>query len=160
MKNRLPVVLPICLLLVVMAVSGCSKISAYQKSIYDDDTKIAAKADSYSFVKRTGKFYDDTLSIRFSSFTGKQTLWEMNAKEDGEVSLDYRVTLTSGKFKICFITAEKEVITLTEATRSGTKSLSALKGKSYLSIVGNGADGSLEMKLTPQDGVTLKEMTD
>lgn len=158
MKSRFKMGLLACLILLCTAASGCAKISAYQKSIYDDDTKIAARADSYSFVKRTGNFHDDTLSINFKGFSGKQTLWEINAKEDGEVSMDYRATLMSGKLKTCLITTEKEVVMITEATRSGTKSLSVHKGKSYITIVGNGADGSIEISLTAQDGISLREM--
>lgn len=95
MKNNIQRILYVVLLLTI---TGCSQIRSYQNSIYNDDVKIANQGDNYTFKDRIGSAITNNLSLTFSGFYGKQTIWGIDAKEIHRIEVDIRIRLRSGKF--------------------------------------------------------------
>lgn len=157
MKN-ITTYLTLILFLIVILCTGCSKISSYQRSIYDDNTKIVAKADSYFFKRRTGKTDNNELSIRFEDFTGKQKIWEIEAKENSAFLIDCNTEISNGEFKICLINEEKEVINIAEGNKAEKLTIDIKKGVSFITIVGNEAKGKLDLTLTENDKIYASQI--
>src|SRR5690554_5764091 len=62
------------LLLMVFLLSGCTAVGEYQRSIYDDDTKVVKQGDSYTFTRRIGNTGKEGLSLDYQGFSGKQMI--------------------------------------------------------------------------------------
>jgi len=144
-----------CILL-VLALAGCSRIHAYQKSMYDDNAKIASQGDSYTFRDRIGSVKENILSLTFSGFYGKQSIWRVDAEEDGSVDADIKITMKSGKFKLCLIDNENKVSVITEGVGINKLSVPIKKGRNYLVIVGNNAAGEVRASLQATDGIVVQ----
>lgn len=160
MKNRKTTFLALVLSLIFIFTTGCSNISAYQKSIYDDTGKIAATGDSYTFTSRIGKFINDKIAISFKGFSGKQTILKLSAKENSAYLIDCNTEIKSGKFKICIIDEEKEVSTIAEGNKAETLTIEIKKGVSYIAIVGSDANGKINLTLNENDNVSVHQVED
>lgn len=138
--------------------SACSGGGSYQKSIYTDDTKISAEGDSYSFKNRVGNTDKNSLSLNISGFYGKQTVWEISAKEDSTVTLVVQDRIDSGRFKLCLIDAKKSVTTITEGSKTDTIMAAVTKGKNYITMVGSNAKGKIKISLSSGNNVSIKQL--
>lgn len=141
MRNNTFIITVVLLFLI----TGCSDVNSYQKSIFTDEAKISKQGDSYTFISRTGKMDENTLSLTFKGFYGKQTIWEVNADEDSVVDLNITTIVNGGKFKICLINSIKEVFIISEDTQKENVVLNVPKGKYHISIVGSNAKGDVDM---------------
>lgn len=138
MKRNIRILLSILLALVL---TGCSRIHDYQNSLYGDDAKIASQGDSYTFRERLGSVKGNTLDLTFSGFYGKQSIWKIDAVEDGSIDLDIKITMKSGKFKLCLVDSKNNVSVITEGAGIKKLPVAILKGRSYLVVVGNNTSG-------------------
>lgn len=135
-----------CLLFTLLIMSGCTLTDPYQKSVYNDNAKIAREADSYSFASRVGKTEGNKLDINFSDFYGKQTIWQIAAAEDCILETNVQSDVT-GQFKICLVNPDKEVAIISEGTNTEKISLNVPKGANSIAIVGNNASGRVSFTI-------------
>jgi len=142
-------------LILVLVLAGCARIHAYQKSMYGDNSKIANQGDSYTFRDRIGSVKENNLSLTFNGFYGKQSIWRLDAVEDGSVDLDIKITMKTGMFKLCLINNENKVSLIAEGLSINKLSVPIKKGRSYLVIVGNNADGEVRASLQATDGIVV-----
>jgi hypothetical protein len=134
---------------------GCSGSSGYQKSIYNDDTKISRTGDSYCFKDRIGGAKDNELSLIISAFFGKQTIWKILTDQGGTLNLKIKTDVFSGKFKVCLIDENKQVSVISEDTNNQSFSLAIPKGESFIAIVGNNANGKIDAIIISKEDVLV-----
>lgn len=126
----------------------------YQRSIYNDNSKIASKGDSYSFLNRVCTNEDNKTSLEFT-FTGMDTIWKLETSQDTSVNIEYKSEISSGKFKVVLINPDGEVINILEQSTSGDKDVNLINGKSRIKIVGNNARGKLQLSISSNKDVKL-----
>lgn len=143
------------MLISCLFISSSCGISAYQKNLYNDNSKIIKQGDSYSFIKRVGNSYNNKTSIKFGTFYGMETLWTIDAKSEGNVRINYKIQISRGKFKIVFISPDNEIKTICENTQNGSIVIKAEMGKSRIKIVGNDAKGEVEISLVPDGDIKI-----
>jgi len=68
-----------------MAITSCSFVTNYQKSIFDDENKIADEGDSYTYSTRQGKSAGNEANIKFASFSGMDTIFEITSTGENDV---------------------------------------------------------------------------
>lgn len=126
--------------LAIVSLSGCS---ADRNSIYDDDKKIIKSADNSLSQMSVYNRSDNNFTMTARAFTGAKTVWSYNAKEEGDVTFSYSLSVSEGgNAKLVLITPDDEVIilsenvdnTVTDEMQSQTVSLK--KGKHRIKIVG------------------------
>ena len=151
MKNR---ILNIFFVLLIFLFAGCSN-NSYQNSLYNDNIKISEQGDSFSFKDRIGTTEDNSLSLTFNGFYGKQTIWAINTDEYSVIDIAVKVNVTSGKFKICLINENKEVSVISEGSIDQIISINIPKGKNYIAIVGSDANGEADVKISNIGNVSI-----
>ncbi|MEQ8201395.1 MAG: hypothetical protein ABRQ24_08265 [Syntrophomonadaceae bacterium] len=133
--------------LMMLAFYGCRFTAPYQLSIYNDDAKIAQPGDSYSFNQRVGRTVANQLSLQFSGFTGKRTIWSIAAGQDCVLELDLNNEITTGDFKVCLIDPGRKISIISEGSQAGLISVNVPRGDNELTIVGSEAAGKIDMTL-------------
>jgi hypothetical protein len=152
MKKGIGVIIVLAIMVSIFA--GCTR---YQRHIYNDDSKVAAAADSYSFGSRIGNTYDDKTKFKFSRFYGTETLWTVDAKEEGTITLEIKADVENGKFKAVLISPDKEVSTIFEGSKEEKLEVKVPKGKSRIKVVGDGAKGDISIKIKESDNIKVKK---
>jgi len=147
-------------ILALLFFTGCASTGAYQKSFYDDDEKIAAQGDSYTFILRVGSTKKDSTALSFKGFTGKQTVWSIDAQGEGAVNLTLDVDIDSGRFKVCLVSPDGLVTVVAENTQEDAYAIPITKGKSRIVIVGDEAKGDVAASLTLEGELTVRTEDD
>lgn len=159
MKRITKVALLLILSIIMITVlNGCSRVSAYQKGIYDKDKEIVKQNDSATFFKRIGNTTNDTLAISFSSFSGMESLWSIKSKGDNTLTIDYDLDLDKGRFKCVLITPDDEVINIFEDEDKDNKTIELPEGKSRIKIVGKEAKGKVAIAIVSMEDVNIQEI--
>lgn len=149
---------------VVIVITGIIGVSGYvinnyagnyQKSIYENDSKIIDKSDSYSYFNQVRSNIDGTLKSKFK-FTGMDTIYNLNTKDGGTISINYNANIISGKFKLVLINPDDEVTTIVEGTGKGTKKISLGNGESRLKLVGKNAKGDIKLSIDAKDDIEIE----
>ena len=88
-KLRNKVILCICLLFLIGIIFSYSECDE-RKNIYNNNNKIWQDGDSYKYSSRTctGNSKDGT-NIKYSGFSGDDTIFILQSKEDGEVTFNF-----------------------------------------------------------------------
>jgi hypothetical protein len=135
--------------LIIISLSGCGSFNA----AYDDDAKIAKSGDSNSTLSFGVTNIGHELSISSVTLTGTRTIWDYNAKSDGDVSISYLLSVSEGgKAKLVLITPDNEVVILVEnadntaVSEMQSQTVSLKQGKNRIKIVGYDAP-KFELKL-------------
>lgn len=146
LKNKL--LLCVCLLFLV-SVTGCG-ISNNHQNVYNSIEEIAQQGDSYTYGNRLcNEQSNDKLNLKYDGFSGTDTIWILESKEDGEITVDYDSTIDKGDFKVVLAYPDsKEVENIFEGTERGNKTIKLKKGESRLKLVGKNAAGDLKISLT------------
>ena len=142
--------------LALLMLAACSNAGAYQKSVYGDDGKISAQGDSYTFANRVGSTDDTGASLEFSGFSGKQTLWDIDAAKAGTITLEVEAGIKSGKFKLCLIGPDDIVSIIAEGSVTDTIAVAVDKGASRIVMVGSNAKGEIDAVLTCDDSLSIQ----
>ncbi|MCM0649139.1 hypothetical protein NBE98_12210 [Clostridium swellfunianum] len=145
------------LLLAGLVLSGCT-VSDFQKTVYNDDAKIAKKADSYNFKSRVGTTTSHRSEIKFGTFYGMDTLWSIDAKEQTEVTVDYDIKIEKGDFKVVLIGPDNKVITIVDGGKTGKQGIKVQKGNSRIKIVGRDAKGNIKIDITGDKNLKIKKL--
>lgn len=138
----------VCLLFLI-SVTGCGTSDKHQKA-YDSVEQIAQQGDSYSYVNRLcSEKSKDKIKLKYDGFSGTDTIWILESKEDGEITVNYDSTIKNGNFKVVLAYPDtKEIENISEGTEQGNKTIKLKKGESRLKLVGKNAAGDLKIALT------------
>jgi hypothetical protein len=139
-----------------LMLSGCKKITDYQKSIYNDNSKIAKEADSYNYLKRISNIKENNANIIFDRFYGMDTIWTIDAEKEGTITINYKSEIKSGSFKAVIIAPDNEVNLIFENSQSDKKDFLIKEGKTRIKIIGNEAKGELNLNLKLDKQMKLK----
>ncbi len=133
------------LILIIITITGCNSATNYQKSVFDDEDKIIKDKDSHTYKNRIGKTVGNEIDLKFSSFTGIETINRIDVNEEKETIFTLQSTIEEGDFKVVLITPEDEIINILEDTSGGTKSIILKKGISKIKLVGKKAKGEVKI---------------
>lgn len=136
--------------------AGCQAFSAEQGRVYDDNTRIARQGDTYSFLSRVGSSTSTAMAITFASFTGKQTIWTLEAPDSATVELDVDAKITGGRFKVCLIDPSRAVVSVFEGSRKEMVRLAVPKGRSEVALIGRDARGELAIAWASLGSVKIR----
>jgi len=146
------------LLVATMLIMGCSFVSNYQKSIFDDEKKIIKDSDSYTYGIRKGNATGNEFNIKFSSFTGMETIFKLKSDGENHIIVDYESVVKDGQFKVVLITPDDEVIDIVNATKEGKEKFDLKDGVSRIKLVGKKAKGEISIKIDSSDNVEIKRV--
>lgn len=151
-------ILPVLLVFFIgLAVTGCSRISTYQKSIYDDNQEIASVTDSFFFAKRKENTKEEKLSVVFEKFSGKDTIFKIKAKTEGEIKIECSQFIEKGKFKVCLVNDNEEVYVIAEGDDDRNITTDIKAGVSYIKLIGLETTGKIVIKLKETDNIIIEE---
>lgn len=143
----------------IFFIVGCEATN-YQKSIYNDNSKIAKEADTYivrSYVGNSLK--NDTQKIRFYGFYGLKTLFTLDSYGENRVKVDFEANF-GDKFKVVLVTPDKKVMDIITQSKKGSVTVKIPSGKSRIKIVGNGAQGKLTLTVKSNGDVIIDKPSD
>jgi len=147
LKLRNKILLAICILIILDIIISFG-FNIWQKNIYNNNYKIVQQGDSYTYKNKTGtQNSSDEIDLKYSGFSGDDTIWILNAHKDCEITLDYNSTVNSGDFKIVLINPEKEIENILEGTAQGNKTIKLTKGECRFKIVGRNTDGEVKLSI-------------
>ncbi|MEA5017195.1 MAG: hypothetical protein VB009_00580 [Erysipelotrichaceae bacterium] len=141
MRKRIKVI-TIMMLVVMFFISGCIA-NTDKTSIYYDDSKIAKQGDSYSYIKVVRLVVNSSVEIKFNSFTGKNSIYKIEAAETDTISLYVKVKQESGNLKICLVDSNANVITLWENASDETLTFTVNAGENTIIMVGDDAKAEI-----------------
>lgn len=136
-------------------VSGCSLNNGVR--VYDNEKMIAEAFDSYNLVKSKQSMSENYLSGSAEKLEGMGTIWKLNASEETEINLTYRITVSSGKAKLVLICPDDSLTTLAEFTAEpdkeyeSTETFQAEKGKNRVKLIG-GKGTKIDYEITSDKG--------
>jgi hypothetical protein len=147
----------ICLTAVVTAVliSGCVMNTGAR--VYDSDRAIASSSNSYNLTDYTGNQNGNTVSGSAEKLEGMDTVWSYEAEEEKEVTLSWKLNVSSGKAKFVLINPDGELTTLVEcfagedSEQSSSGTFEIKQGENRVKLVG-AENTSLEYEFTADEG--------
>ena len=147
----------ICLTAVVTAVliSGCVMNTGAR--VYDSDRAIASSSNSYNLIDYTGNQNGNTVSGSAEKLDGMDTIWSYEAEEEKEVTLSWKLNVSSGKAKFVLINPDGELTTLVEcfagedSEQSSSGTFEIKQGENRVKLVG-AENTSLEYEFTADEG--------
>jgi hypothetical protein len=157
-RNRKLIIFSLTVILLV-TLTGC-RVSDYQSSIYNDNSKIIKQADSYNFKNRIGSTSNDKSEMKFGTFYGVDSIWSIDAKADDIVNIEYDLKIERGNFKVVLISPDNKVTTIAEGNKSGKEELKLQDGKSRVKVVGNNAKGAIKLSAKGGENVKIRKAKD
>lgn len=137
-------------LLLTLLLSACSS-NGDKKGIYNDNSKIIKEGDSYTYKERKGETTENGCNIEFSSFSGMETIWSIEALKEDKITINFNSKVNKGDFKLVLITTDNEVINILENTQEGNSEVTIKEGKSRIKFVGKATSGSCEISILSKD---------
>lgn len=150
MKKLLPV---LTILLLITALVGCV-MNKYSDDLFTDEVWIAREGDTYSYIRGSIELKPLELSLDFTGFYGKHTVWIIEAEEDS--LLMARISLADtlrGLYKVCLVTPGKQVIPLITEPGDHTLNIPLTPGKQAITLVGYQASGEISIQLSPPSDI-------
>lgn len=158
-KRNIFIVAAIVLTVIVAGILVTIKLVSfagdYQKSIYNDNSKIVNSADSYTFLTNTNDINGNTLTESFNKFTGMVTVYDLKTNEDSTIKVDFKTDISSGNFKIVLIDPNDNVTDILEKSASVNKEIELPSGKSRIKIVGYNAKGNINLTVSSDNDVIV-----
>lgn len=153
-------IISIMFLLTLIFFSGCEATN-YQKSIYNDNSKIAKVADTATVGRYiSNSLKKDTQNIKFGFFYGVKTFFILDSDEENTVKVNFESKIDGGKFKVVLVTPDKKVVDIFAQSKKGSATLKIPKGKSRIKIVGNNAKGKLTLTVKSDGDVNIEKPGD
>lgn len=153
-KNKALILIPLAVVLSI-TILGCQG-NAYQKSIYNSDSRIAKDGDSFTFLVSKENTTNEESNLEFKGFDGDETIWTINAKEEGTVHIKFKSEIKSGKFKVVLISPDNKVTNIFEEGKDYKDEVKVKKGKNRIKIVGSNAKGSIDMSLKADKNISVE----
>lgn len=161
-KNKF--LLGFCILFLISIMSGCGlsinqdeNDNSNKENMYNDNDKIIEKDNNYTSRTFRSNRNNNKLEIKYSGFSGIDTICFLEAKEDTEITFNYDSTVENGKFKVVLINPKNEVENILEGTEQNSKTIKLTKGKYSLKNVGANADGKVEIDISSNSDVKITE---
>lgn len=160
MKNKFW--LGFCLTLLISIVCGCGlsnqdKNMNDKENLYDDNDKIAQEDNNYTYLTCASNRKDNDIEIKYSGFSGADTIYRIEAKEDTEITFNYDSTVDKGKFKVVLINPKNEVETILGGTSKDSKTIKLTKGNYSFKNIGANAEGKIEISIIVNSNVEITE---
>lgn len=150
----------IYLLTIFLVVIGGCGVSEDKKAIYNDNAKIAQPNDSFSYRTRQDTVdSNDTFKLIYSGFYGMETIWTLDAKDNGEVTFTCNSTVNNGDFKAVLVYPNQEVETIFTGNQQGDRKIQLTKGKYLFKLVGNNAAGETNISISKNQNVEITKVT-
>lgn len=147
------------LALLTVSLSGCSGAGQDKLAIYDDDAKIAAEGDSYTFKNRVGSADEETkIDLAYDGFSGSNSIWTVEFAEFGTLTLEYESIVSAGDFKVVLVGPKEQVNTLFEGTQLSAKTADLEAGKYTVKLVGREANGTIKLSLKVDGNATVTKL--
>ena len=89
------------------------------------------------------------------SLTGVETIWELDAIDDGIVNVEYLSDIKEGNFKVSLVKSNNEVVDILNQSEYGETEIEIPKGKSIIQISGEGSKGNLQFYVGSKDNILL-----
>lgn len=160
MKLRNKILLVICILIILDIIASFG-FNIWQKNIYNSNNKIVQQGDSYTYKNKTGTQNSSyEINLKYSGFSGDDTIWILNAHKDCEITLNYNSTVNNGDFKIVLINSQKEIENILEGTAQGNQTIKLTKGECRFKIVGRNAEGEIKLSIIDENkNVDISSLT-
>lgn len=126
-----------------------------KEKMYNNNDKIVQEDNNYTYVTSESTIKNNEIQMKYSSFSGIDTICSLKAKEDTEVTFNYDSTVNNGKFKVVLINPKNEVETILEGTEQRSKTIKLTKGKYRFRNVGVNADGKIRISISSNSGVKI-----
>ena len=155
MKNRMRS----CLVALAagMLITGCAFTMNPGERFYDNEKGIAGETNSYNLTNYSGSQDDNTVSGSAEKMEGMDTIWNYTAPDDTEVTLSWKLSVSSGKAKLVLIDPEGNLSTLVECEASsggeqeGLGTFEIKQGENRVKLVG-AEETALEFEFTADKG--------
>jgi hypothetical protein len=148
----------IIILLLSVIIAGCSPSVRYQNSIFDDEEKIIANRDSFTYRHRIGNNSEDELDLKYASFSGIETVYKITTEEKNNVTFDFESEVEKGDFKVVLITPDSQVVDIIHGTHEGSETIPIKEGISKIKLVGKRAKGHIKIKISADKDVEVEEV--
>lgn len=155
MKNYYKLIIPLLALFITTSIAGCKSISRYQESIFNDEKKIVKEGDSHTYKTRLGSIKNNETDIKFTSFTGSETIYKFKADEENNITFNFNSTINNGDFKVVLITPEDEIINIIYGQEEGSETILLKKGISRMKLVGNKANGEINIYIDAEKEIKI-----
>lgn len=152
-----------CLIFLIGTMCGCGfsnqdeNENSNKVNMYNDNDKIVQEGNNYTYITRKFNGNNNEMEIKYSSFSGIDTICFLEAKEDTEITFDYDSTVDKGKFKAVLINPKNEVETILEGTDQSSKTIKLTKGEYSLRNVGANAAGKIKISFSSNSDVKITE---
>lgn len=122
--------------------------------IYNSDKIIFQESDSFTYVNRQGETDENGLDIKFDNFSGSDSIWTFDFKEQTQLKFKYSSEVSKGRFKGVLVSPEKKVNIIFENSGEGEQTFGGQAGKYIFKLVGDNTSGKVNVELAAnQDNV-------
>lgn len=136
------------LLLLVTVISSCGE-NQEKQNIYNDHDKIVQEGDRFTFRNRTDlERSNNKIDVKYSGFSGAETIWIIESKEDSQITFSCNSTVGRGYFKTVLIHPDKRITTLIIGNQQGDRTTTLIKGKYVVKMVGRNAEGQVNISVS------------
>lgn len=133
----------------MVMLTGCTTVreTMGQLQIYGNNELIAQSQDLYSYNSREGEASPEGTQLDFRQFTGKHTLWTVDAPESSRLTLDLDLGIDYGKCKLVHVMPSGDVVKLADAeTEAGIITVALPEGENTIKLIGKKAYGNLKLE--------------
>lgn len=127
------------------------------KRFYDNEKGIAGQTNSYNLTNYSGSQDENTVSGSAEKMEGMDTIWNYTSPDNTEVTLSWKLSVSSGKAKLVLIDPDGNLSTLVECEASsggeqeGSGTFEIKQGENRVKLVG-AEETALEFEFTADKG--------
>ncbi|MCT4584007.1 MAG: hypothetical protein N4A54_03695 [Peptostreptococcaceae bacterium] len=146
--------------LLAVGINQITKTPLYQSisflvsknSIYDDDKKIANKFNSYNYTTlSSSEIKNGRCDYNFGKFSGMDTIFNIECKENETLHYDFDLDLKEGDFKVVLIDPDDKVIKLVDKTGKNNSDYKTKKGNYRIKFVGRDASAKITFSIKKKE---------
>ncbi|AGX44467.1 hypothetical protein CLSA_c35060 [Clostridium saccharobutylicum DSM 13864] len=126
-----------------------------KNNMYNNNDKIVQEDNNNTYVNCKSNIKNNEIEMKYSGFSGIDTICFLEVKEDTEITFDYDSTVNNGKFKAVLINPKNEVETILEGTEQSSKTIKLIKGEYRFRNVGANADGKIRISGSSNSDVKI-----
>lgn len=132
----------------MVCLSGCGEgqLNNEKAKLYNDNEAIVESYDSFNYLFRNSEGKNSEFKMNFKTFSGTDTIMEINSDGKEELTLTYNTKVNRGKLKLVFINPNNEFEIIIEGEGNGDYTTTLESGKYRVKAVGKDAKGSLKIK--------------
>lgn len=159
-KNKFFLGLGLIFLISIMCGCGLSinqdkNENSNKVNMYNNNDEIAQEDNNYTYRTCRNNMNNNEIEVKYSGFSGIETICFLEASEDTEITFNYDSTVDNGKFKAVLINPKNEVENIVEGTEQNSKTIKLTKGKYSLKNVGANADGKIKIYIGGSSDVKI-----